>query len=82
MNKISEGLINFINEELELGNDMEIKEDTEFVEIGVDSIAIMTILVYLEETYDIEVSEEVLIEDKFKCIGDVAKYISSRLEEK
>ena len=64
MNKISEGLINFINTELELGNDMEINENTQFVEIGVDSIAIMTIIVYLEETYGIEVSEEVLIEDK------------------
>jgi acyl carrier protein len=80
MEEIIKGLRDFLNTELNIGNDIEIKGETELIEIGVDSIALMTLLVFIEEEYGLEVSEDILIEDNFKCVSDIAAYIHSRIK--
>lgn len=52
-----------------------LEKDTQLLAIGIDSIALMSLLVYIEEEFDFESGEDALLGDKFHTIGDVATYI-------
>ena len=65
MNKLN----TIIKNELELGMHEALEKDTQLLAIGIDSIALMSLLVYIEA----------LLGDKFHTIGDVATYILSKI---
>ena len=75
MNKLN----TIIKNELELGMHEALEKDTQLLAIGIDSIALMSLLVYIEEEFDFESGEDALLGDKFHTIGDVATYILSKI---
>lgn len=79
--KILERLIEIVKEELDLGSDSDISGETSLFDIGVDSIALMSIIVYTEEEFNYEAEETALIGNQFKCLMDIADYISSKVCE-
>ena len=70
---------NFINTEINKGNPIEITNETNLIEVGIDSIALMMLIVFLEEKYDFEAGEDALTSKKFNKIEDVVKYIYMKL---
>lgn len=55
----------------------EVTEEASFVEdLGADSLAIVELIMALEEEYDIEVSDEDA--EKMQTVGDVIRYINER----
>lgn len=60
----------------ELGvEEAEVKPETTFEELGADSLDLTQIVVEVEDEFDIQVEET----DEFKTVGDVVKYIDSKL---
>lgn len=60
----------------ELGvEESEVKLETTFEELGADSLDLTQIVVEVEDEFEIQVEET----DEFKTVGDVVKYIDSKL---
>lgn len=76
--EIKEKLFEIILDELCLNPKEKIDCETSLLEIGIDSIEMMALLVSIEEKFDFEVDEDVLIEEPFLKIGDIVAYIYSK----
>ena len=76
---ITKSIVSIISDELQIGEGIEIKKDSKLIEIGVDSIALMMLLVFIEEQYNFETDEDVLIGEGFDSIGDIAEYVYSKI---
>jgi len=72
---VFEKLTNIISENLGIGAE-EIKLETSFEELGLDSLDIVELVMNIEEEFDIQIEEG----ENFKTVGDVVFYIESRLE--
>lgn len=71
---------NFIQSELvkDRANDS-LKDDDNLIEAGViDSLGIMKLLVYLEETFSINVSDDELIPDNFETVDAISAFVVSK----
>ena len=62
---------------LELDN-MEVDDEQNLVDIGMDSLQFVKMIVELEVKYDIEVEVEDLKIDKFNTIARISEYVSER----
>lgn len=72
---VFEKLTNIISENL--GVDVEeIKLETSFEELGLDSLDIVELVMNIEEEFDIQIEEG----ENFKTVGDVVSYIESKIE--
>lgn len=74
ISKLSE----IIHGELRLGEGTDINTGTTMEELGVDSIAMMQLLVFVEESFGFEFSDDVLMHGGITCIDDMANYILKR----
>jgi acyl carrier protein len=68
-------LTDIIREELRLGEGMNITGTTTLSDIGVDSIALMQLLVYIEEQFDFEFGENVILQGGIMSINDLTETI-------
>lgn len=73
------GLARILREELALPVSDDVSEDAALEDIGVDSIIMMSLWVYAEEKFMFETDEDALVGDGLITIGDVAKYIQSKI---
>jgi len=78
--EIIKQLKDIINNELELGIGADMNETTGLLEIGIDSIALMSLFVYTEERFNFVVGEDALLGKNLHSLGDIAEYISSRVK--
>lgn len=53
-----------------------ITEDTTLEDLGADSLALVELVMSVEEEFDIEIQDEDM--EKFKSVGDVLDYIESK----
>ncbi|KRQ87865.1 Acyl carrier protein [Caloramator mitchellensis] len=72
---VLEKLTNIISENLGTSAE-EIKLETSFEELGLDSLDIVELVMNIEEEFDIQIEEG----ENFKTVGDVVTYIESKLE--
>lgn len=73
------GLARILREELALPVSDDVSENAALEDIGVDSIIMMSLWVYAEEKFMFETDEDALVGDGLITIGDVAKYIQSKI---
>lgn len=66
-------------EKMDLGLGMTVTGETTLLELGLDSIALMTLWVYVEEHFNFVAEEDVLFTTVFENIGDIARYISTKV---
>ncbi|MBC8580749.1 acyl carrier protein [Zhenhengia yiwuensis] len=62
-------------------SEMEITVDKKIESIGMNSIDFIRLLVFLEDTYDMEFSDDDLVIGDYEVIGDVIDKIYTMLEE-
>ena len=53
-----------------------ITEDTTLEDLGADSLALVELVMSVEEEFDIQIEDEDM--EKFKTVGDVLDYIESK----
>jgi aryl carrier protein AsbD len=81
--EIVEKVAKIFKQNLELTIKGDIKEsDRTWEDLGLDSIMAMQLVVYLEEEFDIEVSEDVITEDIFNTVGSVVDFVINLQESK
>ena len=70
----------FITEEfVPDGDGNELKEDQSLLESGIiDSLGIMKLLVFIEEKFQLKVSDEELIPENFETLSTIANLISHK----
>jgi len=75
--EIIEILKQFITEELAPNSDAnELKENQSLLERGIiDSLGIMKLLAYIEEKFQVKVSDEELIPENFETLSAIAELI-------
>jgi acyl carrier protein len=66
-----------IAKQLGIGEE-EIKEDTTFEDLGIDSLEIFEVIMALEDEFDIEIPNEDV--ESIKNIADITNYIQSKVE--
>ena len=79
MNKLEQDIINTIAEEGGIDLDL-IQQDSDFYDLGVDSLSSLEILAVLEKKYDIRISENDLI--NINSISKIVRLVSSEIDKK
>lgn len=61
--------------------DVDIKYDTEFNSVGLDSVSFIRVVVALENKYGIEFQDEYLDYERYNTVADFCKYVERLLYE-
>ncbi len=78
--ELSDSIRQFIIENFLFEEDEKLQEDTSFLESGIiDSTGILELVTFLEETFDITVEDEELIPENLDSIGNVVKYLQTKM---
>jgi acyl carrier protein len=57
--------------------------DEDLLEQGIiDSLGIMKLVLFLEESYGIQVNDQDIIPENFQCISSMVKYVEQQLKNK
>ena len=70
-----EKLATIISDQLNI-QDVAITEDTTLEDLGADSLALVELVMSVEEEFEIQIEDEDM--EKFKTVGDVLGYIESK----
>ncbi|AUM97380.1 acyl carrier protein [Clostridium botulinum] len=73
---VFEKVKNIIVEQLGL-DEGEVKLETSFEDLGVDSLDLFQIIIEIEEAFDIQVEEA----EKIKTVQEAVKYVESKIEK-
>ena len=69
-------LAQYIQTEILHGRKVEVKEDEDLLSAGIlDSLSILKLVVFIEESFGIQVPDEDLVYDNFKSINAMAEYL-------
>jgi len=69
-----EKIVNYLSKQLDIPTD-EIREDTTFESLGIDSLDIVEMVVDMED----ELGVELELNDKISTIGELAEFIESKV---
>ena len=73
----------FIVENFLFGDNSQLQDDTDFFDKGiVDSTGVLEIVSFIEETYDIEVDDEELVQENFSSLNALNNFLTNRLTAK
>lgn len=65
------------------GFDIDILEYVDLIDdLGMDSITFISIVVEIEARFDIEVPDEMLIFENFKCVDDIVFIVENEISKK
>jgi len=56
----------------------ELEEDTNFFDVGLDSIGFINIIISLENAYDIFIDQDDLTLEQFSTIRNIRKYVKNK----
>lgn len=80
---IREQLRTFVYRDILLGQDLVLGDSDSFLQNGVfDSMGVLELVAFLQETYGITVEDEELIPDNLDTFDNVAAYVSRKLDHK
>lgn len=76
---MSEDIITYISTEL----DVDINESDELLSSGlIDSISIMKLVSFLEESYEVKIPPQDMIIENFNTVESIAQYVSTQIDHK
>lgn len=79
---IQDIIFHLIKEELDIGIDQNVGVTSKLSSIGIDSIAMMTLLVFIEERFSFTVDDDVLISNRFITVNDIVNYVDEKIGER
>ena len=78
---IEDTIICLIKEQLEIGTSQKVELTSKLSSIGVDSIAMMSLLVFIEERFNFTVDEDVLISNRFITVNEIVNYVDEKINK-
>ena len=80
--QIEAQLREFISKNLLYGKSEELAYDDSFIERGIlDSTGVLELTTFVEEAFNIEIADDELIPENMDSIGDLIKFIQSKLAD-
>lgn len=59
-----------------------LRDDTSFLEEGiVDSTGVLELVMFVEETFGIEVADEEIVPENFDSVNQLARYVRAKIQE-
>ncbi len=82
MNDSSE-IRDFVVKNFLFGDGASLKDDTSFLEEGIiDSTGILELIMFLEETYGIEIKDSELVPDNMDSLQNIARFVQRKTGER
>ena len=70
----------FISENFLFGDDVQLDNDTSFLDAGIiDSTGVLELISFVEETYNIKVDDEEIIPENFDSLKNVSDYLEQKI---
>jgi acyl carrier protein len=83
MEQIGQRVRQFIIDSFVFGDASRLADDDSFLDNGlIDSMGILTLVVYVEKTFDIAVQDEEIVPDNWDSVNRIANFIGSKLAKK
>jgi acyl carrier protein len=83
MEQIGQRVRQFIIDNFVFGDASHLADDDSFLDNGlIDSMGILTLVVFVEETYDIAVQDEEIVPGNWDSVNRIANFIGSKLANK
>ena len=81
MMKINEALQQFIQDQIVKGQkNVDLQKSTNLIEEGIiDSLGIMKLLTFIEETYNIQISDEELLPENFESLEAICTMVENKI---
>jgi acyl carrier protein len=76
---VAEKITGFIKEEVVLDTDTSLKDDAPLLEGILDSMALMQLVAFLEEEFDIEIDDTEVTAENFRTVADIERLVDARL---
>ncbi|VAX20951.1 hypothetical protein MNBD_IGNAVI01-2675 [hydrothermal vent metagenome] len=75
----SESIKEFVVENFLFGDGNKLENDTDFFEQSIiDSTGILELVCFVEETYDLTVSDDEIVQENFSSVNNVASFIEKK----
>ena len=81
MMEINEALQQFIQDQIVKGQkNVDLQKSTNLIEEGIiDSLGIMKLLTFIEETYNIQISDEELLPESFESLEAICAMVENKI---
>jgi len=76
---VADKITGFIKEEVVLDDDASLNNEAPLLEGILDSMALMQLVAFLEEEFDIEIDDTEVTAENFRTIGDIERLVGGRL---
>jgi acyl carrier protein len=76
---VADKITGFIKEEVVLDSDASLNNEAPLLEGILDSMALMQLVAFLEEEFDIEIDDTEVTAENFRTIGDIERLVGGRL---
>lgn len=70
--RIINDLLTYLKKEI-LDSSVEVDADTSLTEVGVDSLTVIELVLFLERRYGIQIQEKDMLPDNFRSVKSLAK---------
>lgn len=78
----SESIKEFVVENFLFGEGDKLDENTDFFESSIiDSTGILELVCFVEETYDLSVSDDEIVQENFSSVNNVANFVEKKQNE-
>jgi acyl carrier protein len=76
---VADKITGFIKEEVVLDTDASLNNDAPLLEGILDSMALMQLVAFLEEEFDIEIDDTEVTAENFRTVADIERLVGGRL---
>ena len=76
---VADKITGFIKEEVVLDDDASLHNEAPLLEGILDSMALMQLVAFLEEEFDIEIDDTEVTAENFRTIADIERLVGGRL---
>jgi acyl carrier protein len=76
---VADKITGFIKEEVVLDTDASLANDAPLLEGILDSMALMQLVAFLEEEFDIEIDDTEVTAENFRTVADIERLVDARL---
>lgn len=70
-------IVSYVYKNVEWVEESKIEIDTKLIDLGIDSIELMRLIVFIEDEFNINVEESVLENNTFISISDIINYVAN-----
>jgi acyl carrier protein len=76
--EVEDQISNFITDEVLADDDLDLSSATPLLQGLLDSLALMELVAFIEENYDLSIEPDDLVEDNFESLAAIGDFVDSK----